>query len=121
MLRSAMPSLAAARLSGLIVLVAATLGVLPVAGDPLRGPGCPDPNNPQLASSLTDLHQALGDVMGSASECPLVDAGGDTVQATTTGVAVYRPGELSVFVSGEHHWALTTWGLETWDGSWHNG
>jgi hypothetical protein len=81
----------------------------------------PDAISPQLAPSLADLHQALWDVMGSPSECPLVDADGDTVQATTTGVAVYHPGSVSIFVSGEHHWALTPRGLETWDGSWHNG
>ena len=48
-------------------------------------------------------------------------AGSNTVQATSTGVAVYRTTGMSLFVSGEHHWALSVRGLETWDGSWHNG
>jgi len=121
MLTSAMPGVAAARQSGLIALVMAALGVLPVAGDPLGSLGCADAVTPQLAPSLTDLHHALGDVMGSPTECALVDADGNTVQATSTGVAVYRTTGMSLFVSGEHHWALSVRGLETWDGSWHNG
>jgi hypothetical protein len=116
-----MPGVAAARLSGLVIVVATALGVLPLAVDAAGGPGCPESTSPQLAASLTDLHQALGDVMGSPSGCPLADADGSTIQATTTGLAVYRPSGMSVFVSGERHWALTAQGLETWTGSWHNG
>ena len=116
-----MPGVATARLSGLVILVTTALGVLPLAVDAIGGPGCPDSTSPQLAPSLTDLHQALGDVMGSPSGCPVVDADGSTIQATTTGLAVYHPSGMSVFVSGEHHWALTPQGLETWTGSWHNG
>ena len=116
-----MPCVATARLSGLVVLVTIALGVMPLAGDPFGGAGCAEADGPQLAASLTDLHQAVGDAMGSPSGCPLVDADGDTLQPTTTGLAVHHPNGTSVFVSGEQHWALTAQGLETWTGSWHNG
>jgi len=36
-----MPGVAGARLSGLVVLLTAALGVVPMGGDALGGPGCP--------------------------------------------------------------------------------
>jgi hypothetical protein len=116
-----MPGAATARRSGLLIVFMAALGVLPLAVDALGGQGCPDSTSPQLSPNLVDLHQALGDLMGAPSGCSLVDADGSTIQATTTGLAVYRPSGMSVFVSGQRHWALTGQRLQTWTGSWHDG
>jgi len=59
--------------------------------------------------------------MGTPSSCPRVDANGDTIQVTSTGLAIHRPDGMSIFASGDDHWALTGDGLEQWTGNWHNG
>jgi hypothetical protein len=76
---------------------------------------------PQLAATFATLYATLGEVMGSPTTCPLVDSEGDTVQATSTGLAIYRQSGLALFASGNQHWALSSSGLENWTGSWHNG
>lgn len=86
-----------------------------------RAKWCADGVTPQFAPSLAALQHALGDVMGVPAGCPQVDAEGDTVQATTTGLAVYRSTGMALFAAGDIHWALTPDGLETWTGNWHNG
>jgi hypothetical protein len=108
---------------GTILLVSvAALGVLsPMVSDAVGAPACSDPSTPQLAPSLVELQQALGEAMGSPAACPLVDANGDTVQVTTTGLAVHRANGMSVFASGKQHWAVSSQGLESWTGNWHNG
>jgi hypothetical protein len=113
---------ASARRNALIVLASTALGLLlPVVDNANAAPDCPDAARPGFAVGLTELQQALGDVMGSPLECPRADARGNIIQMTTTGLAVYRPDGMSVFASGEHHWALTDQGLETWTGNWHSG
>ncbi|MBV9543369.1 MAG: hypothetical protein JOY61_03220 [Chloroflexi bacterium] len=82
---------------------------------------CPDAISPELAAELTDLQEAVGSAMGSPTGCPHLDPQGNAVQITSTGVAIARGDGMSVFASGDHHWALTRDGMETWDGSWHNG
>jgi hypothetical protein len=114
--------LVSARRSALIILITTALVPLPpVVNSAVGAPACRGSASPDLAFSLIDLQQALGDVMGSPVACPQVDAEGNIIQVTTTGLAVYRPDGMSVFASGEHHWALTAQGLSTWTGNWHNG
>jgi hypothetical protein len=81
----------------------------------------PAPACAQFAPELAALQQQLGAVMGLPTSCPRLDTNGDTIQFTTTGLAVYRPDGMSVFATGDNHWALTSAGLEQWTGNWHNG
>jgi hypothetical protein len=74
-----------------------------------------------LAPELSNLQQALGGVMGAPIECARSDAAGDTLQRTTTGLALYRADGTSIFTAGKQHWALTDSGLRTWMASWHSG
>jgi hypothetical protein len=73
------------------------------------------------ALAETQLASAVGAAYGTPVGCPRVDADGDTLQITTTGLAMYRQDGLSVFASGDQHWALTDQGLQTWSANWHNG
>jgi hypothetical protein len=75
----------------------------------------------QFAADFAALQQQIGAIMGVPTSCPRVDANGDTMQTTTTGLAVHRPDGMSVFASGDDHWALTAAGLQEWTASWHNG
>jgi hypothetical protein len=73
-----------------------------------------------FAPELSSLQQALGGVMGAPLDCARTDADGDTLQRTTTGLAMYRADDgISVFTRGEQHWALTERGLQTWTAGWH--
>ena len=74
-----------------------------------------------LAPELSNLQQALGGVMGAPVDCARTDTVGDTLQRTTTGLAMYRADGTSIFTAGEQHWALTDSGLHTWMASWHSG
>jgi hypothetical protein len=67
---------------------------------------------------FADLKQALGSTMGEPADCEHRDARtGDTLQATTTGLAVYRLAtNTPTFTDGFTHWALTDAGLVTWSG-----
>lgn len=114
--------LASARRPAVIILATTALALIPpVVAVGVGASDCPDTSKPAFARSLIDLQHALGDVMGSPVACPQVDAEGNVVQVTTTGLAAYRLDGVSVFASGEDHWALTARGLETWTGNWHNG
>ncbi|MBV9582775.1 MAG: hypothetical protein JO057_29685 [Chloroflexi bacterium] len=75
----------------------------------------------QFAAEFAGLQSQLGAVMGDPANCPRTDASGDTIQLTSTGLAIHRPDGMSVFASGSDHWALTSSGLEYWSGNWHNG
>ncbi len=79
---------------------------------------CQPGQTPQLASPFAALKQRLGDTMGTPLECEHVNAeNGDTVQETTTGLAVYRKRTgTPTFTNGWAHWALTERGLVTWEG-----
>jgi hypothetical protein len=90
-----------------------SLAVLPVSEVALADCG--------FAPELSNLQQALGGVMGAPVDCPRTDAAGDTLQRTTTGLALYRVDGTSIFTAGEQHWALTDSGLHTWMASWHSG
>src|SRR3954470_20157295 len=66
----------------------------------------------QFASDFVALQQQIGAIMGTPSSCPRVDANGDTIQVTSTGLAIHRSDGMSIFASGDDHWALTGDGLE---------
>jgi hypothetical protein len=105
-----------------VALLSSSLGWLAIgAGAVHAQSACSDVIGPELIAQLTDLRQSVGTAMGSPSGCPHLDAQGNAVQITSTGVAVARGDGMSVFASGDHYWALSSEGLETWTGSWHNG
>jgi hypothetical protein len=120
---SDMRPISKAQVRGLLALATGLLGLLVVSGTDvaLGDGGCPDPANPELAPALSSLSQAIGPAMGSPAQCPRVDANGNTIQVTTTGLAIYKLDGTSIFASGEQHWSLTAAGLQTWRGNWHNG
>ena len=117
--------------------------VTPVVPTPTPLPSAPEPTTPTPAPPATAepapavspvvvpvctasafafgfaaLKQTLGAIMGEPAECERQDAGsGDTLQATTTGLAVYRLGtNTPTFTDGSTHWALTDAGLVSWSG-----
>jgi hypothetical protein len=67
------------------------------------------------------LVQQIGAVMGVPSGCPRVDGDGNTIQVSSTGLALRRPDGMLIFASGDEHWALSDAGLQAWTGNWHNG
>lgn len=97
------------------------------AGQPVAGGGsetlkaapyCPPGEAPTFVLGFAKLHQQLGDIMGQPLECEhLNPANRDSLQQTSTGLAVYRPspGQLS-FTDGWRHWALSGSRLVSWEG-----
>jgi hypothetical protein len=80
------------------------------------------PCSETFAPELSNLQQALGDVMGAPIDCARTDTVGDTLQRTTTGLAMYRADDgIAIFTRGEQHWALSDRGLQTWTAGWHAG
>jgi hypothetical protein len=80
---------------------------------------CPPGQAPSFVLGFGQLKQRLGATMGDPLECEHVNAAnGDTLQQTTTGLAVYRPssGELQ-FTDGWRHWALGSSGIVAWAGT----
>ncbi len=73
---------------------------------------------PRFVLGLAELKRQVGELMGEPLECERIEpASGDTVQATTTGLAYYRPrSNVPAFTDGWQHWALTERGLVTWEG-----
>jgi hypothetical protein len=105
-----------------ITSLAAILLLLPFGGWSAEGGlVCADGAPPHFGAQFADLHQSLGDVMGAPAGCLQTDAEGNAIQMTSTGVAIVRSSGLVVFASGDHHWALSRDGLESWTGNWHNG
>ena len=86
---------------------------------PLHAPWCAVGEVPRFQFGFGDLARAIGSEMGVPTECEHgEESSSDTLQATTTGVAVYSwctntPG----FTRGQEHWMLTHDGLEHWTGS----
>src|SRR5579859_4746001 len=93
--------------------------VVHAATDQGPAPYCQSGQTPAFDNGIAALHQQVGNVMGVPIECEhAASAGGDTVQATTTGLAAYdRVTNTETFTDGWHHWALTADGLVTWDGT----
>jgi hypothetical protein len=93
----------------------------PTATPPAAPPAayCAVGETPAFAQPFAGLAQQLGSRMGSPTECSHVDSGsGDTLQATTTGLAYERASanNTPIFTDGQTHIALTTQGLTGWDG-----
>ncbi len=84
----------------------------------LPAPFCPAGQAAQFHFGFAELRRQLGDTMGTPVECEHVSsANGDTVQQTSTGLAIYRKSSNTpIFTNGWRHWALTTRGLVVWDG-----
>jgi hypothetical protein len=84
-------------------------------------PYCAQGQIPEFTHGLASLAAQLGTFMGQPTECEHQDrASGDTLQATTTGLAYYRhaANDTAVFTDGQSHVALTDRGLIGWDGPW---
>jgi hypothetical protein len=97
--------------------------LLPLSGvSAAGGSRCAPPDSVQFGPDFLRLYAQLGDVMGLPTSCEQRSGNGDLVQATTTGVAVYRAQTgAAFFASGEQHWALTDDALVSWTGNWHQG
>ncbi|MCA1644315.1 MAG: hypothetical protein LC797_02215 [Chloroflexi bacterium] len=85
----------------------------------LPAPWCNVGEVPGFYLGFGALAQAIGDVMGAPIECEHGEpASGDTLQATTTGIAVYRwCTNTPSFTRDQEHWLLTAEGLVHWTGS----
>lgn len=81
-------------------------------------PFCAQGQAPQFALGFAQLRGHIGEVMGQPVECEHANPeNGDSLQRTTTGLAVYRKESGTVtFTDGWRHWALTPSGLVTWEG-----
>jgi hypothetical protein len=82
-------------------------------------PFCRPGQTPEFVHGLAELKRLLGDPMGTPIECEHpANAGGDTMQQTTTGLAAYyRASNAVTFTNGWEHWALTPDGLIFWEGT----
>jgi hypothetical protein len=99
-----------------LFVVFVTIVTLFRAGTAFGQPACT-----QFAPDFAALVQQIGAVMGVPSSCPRVDGDGNTIQLSSTGLALRRPDGMLVFASGDEHWALSSAGLQAWTGNWHNG
>jgi hypothetical protein len=79
---------------------------------------CAPGQSPKFAFGFAALSGQLGATMGDATECEHSNASnGDTLQATTTGLAFYRKAtNTPTFTDGFNHWGLTADGLVAWTG-----
>lgn len=81
-------------------------------------PFCRAGESPHFVFGFADLQRQLGSTMGDPTECEHSNAdNGDTLQATSSGLAFYRKGtNTPTFTDGSAHWALTNQGLVSWSG-----
>jgi hypothetical protein len=79
-------------------------------------PWCLPDQTPTFSFGFGDLAHDLGPVMGQPLECEHgAPAGDDTLQRTTTGLAVYNwCTNVSMFTRGADHWALLAAGTVHW-------
>jgi hypothetical protein len=73
---------------------------------------------PRFALGFAELKRQVGAPMGDPVECEHTNPdNGDSLQRTSTGLAVFRKrdGQVS-FTDGWRHWAITPRGLVTWEG-----
>ncbi|HET6315761.1 MAG TPA: hypothetical protein VFG86_04840 [Chloroflexota bacterium] len=95
-------------------------GAATQASAPVATAAVCSPSQPIFVLGMADLKQQLGDVMGVPLECEHpAGTAGDSVQQTSTGLAVYSKGTNSVtFTDGWRHWALDATGdLISWEGT----
>jgi hypothetical protein len=101
-------------------LLVASIGLAtPAAAAPDNAPFCDAGQAPSFVFGFADLKLALGAVMGDPVECEHPNsASGDTLQQTSTGLAIYRKASNTPeFTDGWNHWALSGQGLIAWSGS----
>jgi len=105
------------RHSGLAIALAAVLLVASpapaTAGSELATAECAL----QFGPDLLRLQSAIGDVLGEPVDCARpIDIAGDMMQATSTGMAWYRPGDTTaMFSDGYHRWELEIGDVIYWD------
>jgi hypothetical protein len=97
--------------------------LVPLLGSSASGAAaCPTEEPVQFAPALVRLQSLVGEPMGAPRSCSFQDADGDTLQQTTTGLALYRPStDLALFSNGQQFWTLTGGELQQWTGNWHEG
>jgi hypothetical protein len=81
-------------------------------------PYCRPGEAPRFVLGFASLKTMLGDVMGQPIECEHANPdNGDSLQLTTTGLAVYRKaGGALQFTDGWQHWDLAGGRIVTWEG-----
>lgn len=106
------------------ILLMISLAYLPASdlwtpGAPPHAPWCAVGEIPTFRFGFGNLAQAIGSAMGIPTECEHSEGtSSDTLQATTTGVAVYSwCTNTPSFTRGREHWMLTPDGLLHWTGS----
>jgi hypothetical protein len=101
-----------------LALLASSLSS-PVIAVAQAAPFCEAGQSPAFIFGFADLKYALGYIMGDPVECEHANsANGDTLQQTTTGLAIYRQAtNTPEFTDGWNHWALTDQGVVAWSGS----
>ena len=107
-----------ARCCSAMLLGLALLLPVPALAQP-ADPFCAPGQAPEFTHGLATLADQLGLLMGEAVECEHQEpTSGDTLQATTTGLAYYRRAaqDTPIFTDGQSHVALTGQGLIGWDG-----
>jgi len=102
-----------------VALVVVGSAAFAVTGMAQSAPFCAEAQSVDWLDEFAPLSEQLGDVMGEPVECPHPTSdGGDTVQQTSTGLAVLRmPSGLPSFTDGTTRWALTDQGLVSWMGT----
>ena len=84
-----------------------------------RAPYCRVGEQPHFTLAFSELKQRVGSTMGLPIECEHSNPeNGDTLQRTTTGLAVYhQPDDSLRFTDGWRHWALVGGNEIQWEGS----
>src|ERR1051326_8027001 len=93
------------------------LGTTSAAADDLNTYCLPD-QAPTYSFGFADLKAVVGDVVGDPITCQYEDPdGNDILQQTTTGTLLWRASAgISIFTSGDDHWAMTLAGPFSWSG-----
>jgi hypothetical protein len=81
-------------------------------------PFCETEGQPTLDERLADLKTQIGAAMGDPAECSHADpTSGDTLQTTSTGLAILRAASgVPTFTDGGHRWGLVDGTLVAWEG-----
>jgi len=111
---AAMLLLATAPLAAAAVVAAAS-----AAGPASQSNFCAPGQSPRFVPGFAQLQEQVGAPVGEPTECEHANPdNGDTLQATSTGLAFYRKStNTPTFTNGTEHWGLTDAGLVFWTGS----
>jgi S1-C subfamily serine protease len=110
-----MPMIRVAAATALFLLLVFAAGPHSAAAAPY----CPEGQEPGFSLGFARLQAEIGATMGVPVECEHSDVlSSDTLQNTTTGLAFYRKSTgIVMFTDGWNHWALTNYGIVTWQGA----